>query len=314
MIRVIQPGLLTTVQDLGRRGFAHLGVSPAGAADCVSFRIANLLVGNEANSPALEMTLLGPTLEFEVAATIAISGYESGHVRSGASSMPLALPMNEAFEVAAGTRLAVGPLATGARAYLAIRGGLAIPEVMHSCSTFLPAKIGGLEGRALRAGDELVIDSRTRAGVHKLSPELAASLRRDQGPIRVTTSLQSDWFDDEARERFYQQAFIVAEQSNRSGLRLAGEPISCAKRGELLTEGIALGAVQVPRDGQPIILFVDQQTTGGYPKIANVIAADLPRVGQLRPRDEIRFQAVTIPEAIELLRQQERALREAFAL
>ncbi len=309
MIRVIQPGLLTTVQDLGRRGFAHLGVSPGGAADCVSFRIANQLVGNEPNAPALEITLLGPTLEFDVAATIAISGH-------GAVGP---LPTNEAFEVAAGARLAVGALSAGARAYLAVRGGLSVAEVMGSSSTFLPARIGGLQGRALQAGDELVIGKRTQAGIRKLSFELAAKLRSHQGrehkgPIRVTASLQSDWFDSETLERFHRQAFTVTEQSNRSGLRLASEPILCAKRGELLTEGVALGAVQVPPDGQLIILFVDQQTTGGYPKIANVIAADLPRVGQLRPRDEVKFQAVTIPEAIELLRQQERALREAFAL
>jgi len=130
----------------------------------------------------------------------------------------------------------------------------------------------------------------------------------------VTPSLQSDWFDQETLGRFHQQAFSVTDQSNRSGLRLAGGLILHTAGGELLTEGIALGAVQVPPDGHPIILFVDQQTTGGYPKIANVIAADLPRIGQLRPRDEVRFQPVKIPEAIELLRQQERALREAFAL
>jgi antagonist of KipI len=309
MIRVIQPGLLTTVQDLGRRGFAHLGVSAGGAADCFSFRIANLLVGNEPNAPALEITLLGPTLEFDVAATVAISGY-------GAAG---ALPVNEAFEVAAGTRVAVGPLTAGARAYLAVRGGLSVAEVMGSSSTFLPAGVGGLQGRALRAGDELAIGKRAQRGIRKLSPELDASLRfhqgrLHQGPIRVTPSLQSDWFDQETLERFHRQAFSVTEQSNRSGLRLAGEAILCGKRGELLTEGVALGAVQVPADGQPIILFVDQQTTGGYPKIANVIAADLPRVGQLRPRDEVKFQAVRIPEAIELLRRQERVLREAFAL
>jgi len=185
---------------------------------------------------------------------------------------------------------------------------------MRSCSTFLPAGIGGFQGRALRAGDELVIGKQTQVGSRKLSPALAASLRLDHGPIRVTASLQSGWFDQETLGRFHEQAFTVSDQSNRSGLRLAGEPILRTNRGELLTEGIALGTVQVPPDGQPIILFVDQQTTGGYPKIANVIAADLPRVGQLRPRDEIRFQRVEIPEAIDLLLQQERALYEAFAL
>jgi antagonist of KipI len=303
MIHIVKPGLLTTVQDLGRAGFAHLGLSPGGATDSVSFRIANLLVGNDANAPALEMTLLGPTLEFETAATIVISG-------SGASA---SLPINEAFEVAAGTTLTVGPLSGGARAYLAIRGGLSIPEVMHSCSTFLPAKIGGLQGRGLQPGDRLAVGKQAPGGPRKLSPVVAAGLQPLQGPIRVTSSLQSDWFEPETVQRFHQQAFTVTDQSNRSGLRLAGEPILASNRGELLTEGIALGAVQIPPDGHPIILFVDQQTTGGYPKIANVIAADLRRVGQLRPRGEVRFQSVKIPEAIELLRQQERVLSEAFA-
>jgi antagonist of KipI len=128
----------------------------------------------------------------------------------------------------------------------------------------------------------------------------------------VTPSLQSDWFDNQTTERFYQQSFTVTDQSNRSGLRLAGEPILNAHNGDLLTEGIALGAVQVPPDGQPIVLFVDQQTTGGYPKIANVIAADLPRIAQLRPREEIKFQAVNVPQAIELLRTQEGVMSEAF--
>jgi antagonist of KipI len=302
MIHVIKPGLQTTVQDLGRFGYTHFGVSPGGAADNVSFQIANLLVGNDANAPALEITLLGPTLEFEVSATIAITG-------RGALA---ATPMNETLEVAAGTRLAVGSLSAGARAYLAFRGGLAIPSVMGSCSTFLPAKIGGFEGRALRSGDKLAIGDRIRSGPRRLAAASLANLQPHSGPIRVTPSLQSHWFADETIERFYQQSFIVTDQSNRSGLRLAGEPILTTHHGELLTEGIALGAVQVPPDGQPIGLFVDQQTTGGYPKIANVVAADLPRIGQLRPREEIRFQPVGIPEAVELLREQERVIREAF--
>lgn len=302
MIHVIKPGLLTTIQDLGRIGFAHLGLSPAGAADSLSFRIANLLLGNESNTPAFEITLMGPTLEFETAALIAISG----------SRTSTSLPINEAFPVAAGTRVTTGSLLDGARAYLAIRGGLTLPGVMNSCSTFLPAGIGGFEGRALRAGDQIAFGKQTAGPSCKLGPSRAASLLPRHGPIRVTASLQYDWFVQEAIERF-QQAFAVSEASNRSGLRLQGEPVVPAQHRELLTEGVALGAVQVPPDGQPIILFVDQQTTGGYPKIANVVAADLWRVGQLRPRDEVRFSFVEIPEAIELLRLQEQALRTAFA-
>jgi len=303
MIHVIKPGLLTTIQDLGRIGFAHFGLSPAGAADSLSFRIANLLLGNKSNTPAFEITLLGPTLEFETAALIAISGS-----RTSAS-----LPINEPFPVAAGTRVTTGSLVDGARAYLAIRGGLTIPRVMNSCSTYLRAGIGGLEGRALRAGDQIASGKQTAGPTCRLEPARAASLQLRHGPMRVTAGLQYDWFGQEAVQRFQQQAFTVRDDSNRSGLRLQGEPVLPAQNRELLTEGVALGAVQIPADGQPIILFVDQQTTGGYPKIANVVAADLWRVGQLRPRDEVRFSFVKIPEAIELLRLQEQALRTAFA-
>lgn len=303
MIHVIKPGMLTTVQDLGRYGCAHLGVSPAGAADSVSFRIANLLVGNDANAPALEITLLGPTLEFETASTAAICGYGTS----------VSFPMNEAFAIAAGTRLVVGSTAAGARCYLAVRGGLVVSPVMGSCSTFLPAKLGGYEGRALRAGDTLAIGTKSTGRPRTLFPNFAEKFKIHDRVLRASASLQSGWFDQEAIERFYTKPFIVSDQSDRSGLRLACEAIRRAHDGELLTEGIALGAVQVPPDGQPIILFVDQQTTGGYPKIANVIAADLPRVGQLRPRDEIRFQTVSVPEAIALLRDQARDLVEAFS-
>jgi antagonist of KipI len=305
MIHVIQSGVLTTIQDLGRTGFAHLGLSPAGAADSVSYRIANLLVGNVGNAPALEITLLGPTLEFETSTMIAISG----------SRTSTSLPLNEPFEVAAGTRISVGSLVDGARTYLAVRGGIAVPEVMNSSSTFIPAKIGGLQGRPLKAGNRLAVGKQVAGSDLKLPLGLGVILPlMREASVRVTLSLQSDWFDHGALERFQLQAFTVTDESNRSGLRLHGEPILPANQGELLTEGVALGAIQVPPDGQPIILFVDQQTTGGYPKIANVIAADLPRIGQLRPRDPVRFQVVTIADAVEWLRRQEHALRQAFGL
>jgi antagonist of KipI len=303
MIHVVKPGLLTTVQDLGRHRFAHIGVSAAGAADNISFRVANLLVGNDANAPALEITLLGPTIEFDAATMIAISGSQTSTL----------LPMHEPFEVAARTRLAIGSLSSGARAYLAVGGGVAVPDVMRSWSTFLPGRFGGVEGRALKAGDILRVGEWQRGPCRSLHPDAAELMRPKPGPIRATPSLQADWFAEETIERFYRQAFTVSEESNRSGLRLIGEPIFPIDRRELLTEGIALGSIQIPHGGQPIILFVDQHTTGGYPKIANVIAADIPRVAQFRPRDEIKFQAVTIPEAIEMLRQQESLLQEAFA-
>ena len=216
MIHVIKPGLLTTVQDMGRRGFTHLGLSPGGAADSVAFRLANLASGNDANAPALEITLLGPTLEFEVEATIAICG----------SRTSTSVSINEPIKVAAGERLNFGSLLDGARVYLAIRGGIEVPEVMGSCSTFLPANIGGFRGRALQSGDSLPIGKHHAKDARKLSSATAALLRRREGMILVTPSLQSDWFDHEATRQFYEQPFTVTSQSNRSGLRLSGQPLA----------------------------------------------------------------------------------------
>lgn len=304
MIHVLKSGLLTTIQDLGRPGFAHLGLSLGGVADSFSFRLANLLLGNAPNSPALEITLLGPTLEFEAGATVAICG----------SCTSTSLPINEPFDVAPGEKISLGSLLDGARTYLAVRGGILVPAVMNSCSTFLPAKLGGFEGRALKAGDRLAIGTNVLGPCKKLPPNLLQeALRENQGGLRVTPSLQYGWFGQHDIGLFTEQAFTVSHASNRSGVRLRGEPIISKTKRELLTEGVALGAVQIPSDGQPIILFVDQQTTGGYPKIANVIAADLPRVGQLRPGDTVKFLFVTIPEAVEILQRREESLRRAFA-
>jgi biotin-dependent carboxylase-like uncharacterized protein len=301
MIRVLKPGLLTTIQDLGRPGFAHLGVSPSGAADRFSLRLANLLVGNPENAPAIECTLLGPVLQFESKATIAITG----------STTSTQLPLNQSVEVSSGLRLEVGSLLSGARTYIAIRGGIDVPEVMKSASTLLPAGIGGFQGRNLRAADVLQFGECQTVAPRRLVNR-SNFKQPSEGPIRVTETTQSDWFSAPTLLQFQSSTFRVSDESNRSGIRLQGEPVLADRRTELLTEGVSLGGIQIPSDGQPIILFVDQQTTGGYPKIANIVAADLSRVAQLRPRDELKFQFVTFAEAVYLLRQQEQALREAF--
>jgi antagonist of KipI len=182
---------------------------------------------------------------------------------------------------------------------------------MNSASTLLPAAIGGFQGRALRAADVLTIGQCSTVPPRKLrnKSDFQSPI---SGPVRVTESTQSDWFSAPTLLRFQSTVFKVSDHSNRSGIRLVGDAILADRRSELITEGVSLGAIQVPADGQPIILFVDQQTTGGYPKLANVASADLSRVAQLRPHDEIKFQFVTFAEAVYLLRQQEQALREAF--
>ena len=306
MIRVVKPGFFTTVQDRGRYGYAHLGVSPSGAADALSFRIANLLVGNDENAPALEMTLVGATLEFEENAVVAITGAEC-ECQSGPDRMPL----NAAFELHAGAVLQCGSMVVGARCYLAVQGGFDVPLVMGSASTLTAAHLGGFQGRRLQRGDVLPIRPRRGSKVRSLR-SAALDAKHLDGALRVTQGAQQDWFAPEAFEKLLSSTYVVSEQSDRTGLRLKGAAVRPREQAELLTDGIPLGAIQVPPDGQPIILFVDQQTTGGYPKIANVIAADMHRVGQLRPRDQVRFAELTIAEAVRMLREQEQWVKEAF--
>jgi len=304
-IRVLKPGFFTTVQDLGRYGYAHLGISPAGAADPLSFRIANLLVGNDENVPALEMTLLGATLEFEEKAIVALTG-ASCECNGSAQ-----VPFNAAFDLPAGATLKCGSMTTGARCYLSVQGGFDIPLVMGSASTFVAGHFGGFKGRRLQSGDVLQVRQHGSFRVRSLRPGALDSLRAPR-PLRVTKGSQQDWFGPEAFEKLFSSAYTVSEQSDRTGLRLKGEAVRPREQSELLTDGIPLGAIQVPQDGQPIILFVDQQTTGGYPKIANVIAADIHRVGQLRPRDEVRLVEVSIADAVQAMGERERWLREIF--
>jgi len=305
-IRVVKPGLFTTVQDRGRFGYAHLGISPCGAADTISLRIANLLVGNDEYAPALEMTLLGATLEFDEPAIVAISG-AACECKGG----PNPIARNTPVEISAGSVLQCGSTTDGARCYLAIQGGINVPGVMGSASTDVRGRFGGFEGRRLQAGDVLHIGPAGHARCRRVRTDVLEDIR-DRGQIRVTSGAQRDWFSDDAYAKFFGTSYTVSEQSDRAGLRLKGDAIAARLSKQLLTDGIPLGAIQVPQDGQPIILFVDQQTTGGYPKIASVIAADMHRIGQLRPRDEIRFAEVSIAEAIDALSAQEQWLQQIW--
>jgi antagonist of KipI len=305
-IRVIQPGLLTTVQDLGRYRYSHLGISSGGAADRLAMRIANLLVGNPENAATLEMTLTGGTLEFDEGSIVALAGGVCDCRIAGKTA-----PTWQAVGVSAGEVLLCGGLKTGARLYLAVQGGFDTRPIMGSASTSLAGNFGGIEGRGLRKDDLLGVRKGSHSRVRTLKPGILDALY-SRGPIRVTRGAQHDWFDAEAFDTLLCSSYTVSEESNRSGLRLQGEPIPSRVGTQLLTEGVSLGAIQVPHNGQPIILFVDQQTTGGYPKIANVISADMHRVGQLRPREPVRFAEVTIPEAVRLLREREEWLKHIF--
>ena len=301
-IQVLAPGMLTTVQDLGREGFGPMGVSPSGAADPVSLRIGNRLVGNAENAAALEMTLLGGTFSFPEGAVVALAGSDFGAAVDGAS-----VEMWSSFDVRPGQTLRLGGTKTGARCYLCVQGGIAVDLFLGSASTHLLSGLGGLEGRSLHKGDTLKIGAAKSTPRKKTVSASALEKLAPRKVLRVTPGPQSDWFDKTAHRTFYAETYRVGEQSNRMGLRLEGAAIP-TPLSEMLSEGVALGAVQITAGGAPIILFVEQQTTGGYPKIANVISADFHSLGQLRPRDEIRFELVNLKTARALLVQQEELL------
>ena len=305
-MRVLSPGLQTTVQDLGRCGFSHLGVSASGPADSISARIGNRLVGNHDNCAVLEMTLLGGTFEFVRDCTIALAGADLATTLDG-----IPVPLYETVDVGSGATLRCGSAVKGARCYLAIGGGFEIRAVLGSASTHVTSGIGGIEGRALIRGDILRVKADLPAMARKVDRSLIEQFV-GRKVLRVTPGPQQAIFGEDGLRKLCSQTYVVSQDSNRVGVRLHGEAIEAVHHAEMLTEGAALGAIQVPSEGNPIILFVEHQTTGGYPKIANVISADVPSVGQLRAQDEIRFELITIQRAIEILRHQEEILNQVI--
>jgi biotin-dependent carboxylase-like uncharacterized protein len=309
VIQVQAPGLFTTVQDLGREGFGPLGVSPSGAADPISLRLGNRLVGNAEGAAALEMTLLGGTFHFSQGAVLALAGSDFSAILDGTP-----VDVWTSFEASPGQTLRLGPTHSGARCYLCVQGGIAVAPFLGSASTHILSGLGGLDGRPLRKGDVLNIGPAAAPFRKRTLAPRVLQLLSLRSVLRVTPGPQSDSFPDSSRQLFYSSPYRVTEEANRMGLRLEGPPVLPLSAGEMITEGVALGAIQVPGGGMPIILFVEQQTTGGYPKIANVISADLPVLGQLRPRDEVRFELVAWEAARALRREQENLLTSAEAI
>jgi antagonist of KipI len=301
-LRVVEPGFLSSIQDLGRFGLAHLGISPCGAADAFSLRVGNRLAGNPDSAAAIEMTLAGGTFLFEQETVFAITGSDFGASVGGR-------PVTgwTATHAEAGAQLRLGSAHDGARCYLCVSGGIAVPEFLGSASTDLRANFGGLEGRPLRKGDRLEIGPSANPLPGMDARQLRYYVRHST--LRVTRGPQAHCFPSEALGRLCDGVYTISNDSSRLGIRLIGDPIRASSRVQLLTEGVSLGAVQVPPDGQPIILFVDQQTTGGYAKLANVILADLARVGQLAPQGKVRFVEVDVATAHAALREREAHLK-----
>jgi antagonist of KipI len=303
LIAVRAPGLLTTVQDLGREGFGPMGISPSGAADPIALRLGNRLVGNAEGAAGLEMTLLGGTFVFQNGAVFALTGADLGTTLDG-----VAVPLWTSVEANEGQILRTGATRSGARCYLCVAGGIDEEPFLGSLSTHLLSGLGGHESRALRKGDSLKIGAAKRRFQKRTVARKALERLQPRKRLRATPGPQCDSFSEIAKKAFYSNVYRVAEESDRMGLRLEGTPLPIDSHGEMITEGVSLGALQITPAGLPIILFVEQQTTGGYAKIANVISADFCSLGQLRPRDEIRFELVDWETARQLLIEQEKLL------
>jgi antagonist of KipI len=313
-LRITKPGLLTTIQDGGRWGLQHLGVNPCGAMDHVALALANALVGNRPDEAVLEVTLLGPQIQFERDALVALCGAEFY-----ASVADAELPRDRPVFLKTGTTLAIPRATRGTRAYLAIAGGISVEPLLGSRSTYLPARFGGLEGRALRAGDvlplaadsaqiareryaRLAARASSRSGLQSVRWSVPALTLPEHEPVvlHAMPGRHHADFDEEAQRAFFAASWRISPDSNRMGYRLAGPALARPRGGEILSEPTCLGTVQVPANGVPIVLMADHQTTGGYPKIAEVAGADVPRLAQLAPGATVRFALCTLQEALEL--------------
>ena len=318
-IKVLKGGPLTTVQDLGRNGYQKYGVLVSGAMDSFSMRLGNILVGNPLGEGVLEMTMLGPTLALPQGLIFALTGADCSATIDGK-----AVPRFRPIYVKRDCQMRMGFARQGSRGYFAVAGGFDIPLVMGSKSTYLRAKMGGYQGRPLTDGDELTVgrtsekivafrkamshnsDSRAFATVSWSAP---GGFIFDTATIRVTKGLQYDWFTDESIKTFFSAGYVITMEADRMGYRLKGPALSYKEKKELVSEPVTFGAIQVPADGNPIVLMVDRQTAGGYAKIGQVVCADLPRLAQYKPEMELHFQLVTLAEAEKLYIQQETYLK-----
>jgi biotin-dependent carboxylase-like uncharacterized protein len=308
---VTRPGLLTTVQDLGRYGYQQYGVPVSGAMDSFALRVGNLLVDNDEGEAGLEITLVGPELKILEDTVIAITGGDLDPTLDGKP-----LPMWETVLIKKGSKIAFQAPKSGCRAYLTVTGGIDVPKLMEGKSTYIKAQIGGLEGRTLRGGDRLKTTPSRRpqelAG-RKVPKELIPAYTSECA-LRVVMGPQDDLFTEEGVRTFLASEYVVTPQSDRMGYRLTGPKITHKAGADIISDGIPLGAVQVPGDGMPIIMLADRQTTGGYTKIATVITADISKLAQAKPGDKIRFDRIGVEEAHAALREYEQNVQKIKSL
>ena len=292
-VLVKTPGPLTTVQDEGRFFYQSSGIRPSGVMDGAAYEAANALVGNAKGEAVLEMTFLGATLEFQSAAWFALTGAD---MQAKLDGVPV--ERYRAVRAEAGQTLAVGMAAVGCRGYLAVRGGFDVPLVMGSRSTDVSAKLGGFEGRALKAGDvlpTLAADDWTPTDLCYEPPVYESEIT-----VRVVPGPQEEYFTAAGVDTFFSAAYEISPNSDRMGLRLDGPEIESISGTDIVSDGIVFGSIQVTSGGKPIILMADHQTAGGYAKIGTVLSFDLPKLAQARPGDKVRFEKISAEDAQKL--------------
>jgi KipI family sensor histidine kinase inhibitor len=301
-ITVIHPGLFTTIQDLGRWGHQSLGVPVGGALDVVSHCAANAAVGNEAGAATLEVTLSGPELRFECDAWVAVAGADLG---ATLDSSPV--PLHRPVRCRADSVLRFGERRRGTRAYIAVDGGIAVPPVLGSRATHAASGLGGIDGRRLTAGQRLPL-GRPAGDSGRVVPPAVLPAPGDSVVLRVLPGPQDDFFPSDALAVLEQSRFVVSPQSDRMGYRLSGGRVPRHPGREMISDATFTGAIQVPLSGEPLLLMADRQTTGGYPQLAVVIAADLPLAAQVAPGDRVEFRVCSRSEALAALRAQQEVL------
>ena len=306
MIRIADPGPQTTVQDLGRPGHLREGIPPSGPMDARAFVLANRLAGNPDGAAGLECTLVGPRFTVDAACAIAVTGADAPVTVNGEAA-----PTGVTLVLKPGDTVRIGAARGGVRIYVAVSGGLDVPPALGSRATYLRGRLGGVEGRSLKRDDVLRVFPAPLPPVRRLAgPEIPAF--EAEPVIRVVLGPQADRFTAEGVAAFLGGPYEMLPQSDRMGARLAGPRIAHVRGHDIVSDGIALGSIQVPGDGQPIVLLVDRQSTGGYTKIATVGSFDIGRIGQVKPGQRVRFRAVDVAEAHRLRRSWEAALAGAL--
>ena len=312
-LEILKPGMFTTIQDLGRRGYLKQGVPVAGAMDSAALRLGNVLVGNEEGCAGLEITVVGPAFTvLEGEGCFAVCGAEVGIIKNG---LPVACWT--AHRVYAGDSISFSPPTAGVRAYLCVSGGIETPLMMGSRSTYTRGDFGGHEGRALKTGDVLSAGSPDVLWEACEGFECPLSLRPDRNPnapLRAVPGPQDDSFTEEGLDAFFSSEYVVTNLADRMGYRMEGPRITHMDGADIVSDATCLGSVQVPGDGQPIVLMTDRQTTGGYAKIATICAADVGNLAQRMPGNKVRFVRATVTEAVELLKREAESLAEVKRL